>query len=446
MPSLALSFIGADAQSELRFVALLLGYAMHALIWAAAAGALTRLCARRASTRHVVWMFALVGPLVTSSLSAMNMDLSKVWAAANEHEHVPERSFARLEVVVSATPSPSTWALRGPRELALVEPVVLGLLLAGLVRFGASVVLLRRALSGRRAVTDARLSHRFRAMSERIDQHSVRLVESTEVSGPLVVGCREVCIPSGVLESFSDAEVDAIFAHELAHVERWDGISFPLLGMLEAMLWAQPLHRWLSRRCRTAAEFAADERAVELTQSPMELARALIHMAEARLERGHGSLTPGMTGSSNVLVQRITSLVNAQAASSDSRRRVTFAHWGAIACLSIVGLATIPVRAVVAAPERLPTAGAPARVLPVQRSHDHAAYIEELDSLAQRAWELESAMRNMRDEGGAEHAEERLQLEQDLRHIHAMQAWAERRFRAATGHVKQVLGAEAAPH
>jgi Zn-dependent protease with chaperone function len=70
----------------------------------------------------------------------------------------------------------------------------------------------------------------------------VRLLESAAVAGPATVGWRRpvVIVPLGLLSGLNAAEVEAILAHELAHIRRADYIVNLLQTVAEAVYFYHP--------------------------------------------------------------------------------------------------------------------------------------------------------------------------------------------------------------
>jgi beta-lactamase regulating signal transducer with metallopeptidase domain len=439
MPFFLLSPSGPQGCAAARCVALLLAYGLHAVIWAVAALVLARFCARVPATRHLLLKVALLGPLLTTAVSqTWTVDASPssrkpaVVAQARAAEAV-----AIAPVPAQAAPSVLFWTLGTGSEIALLVPVVTGLCLLGLLRFAASLMLLRRALSRRTQVRDPRLADRFSWLRERAAQRHAVLTESPNAPCPFVFGRHEICVPTDLLNDFSDAEVDAVFAHELAHLERRDGLWFPIIGFVEAVFWIQPLNSWLSTRCRNAAELAADDRAVELTGAPLDLARALTRMAEVSLRQRDARLTPALAGSPAIQLQRVTRLVDVVKPDAREVRRQAaswtpaLARWSSMACLCGLAIALPSLRAVVATGPQ-PTA-AMAHAGRAGGAPEAAAHAEEMDALNAQVWELEAEMRRSPTnfESFEPEAQRQLQLEQDLRHVRAIQAWKQEGFRAA---------------
>lgn len=94
----------------------------------------------------------------------------------------------------------------------------------------------------------------------------------------------------------SPAELRAILRHELAHVRHGDVALFALLGLASDVLWFVPGLTWLTRRIHDAAERAADTAAVRGGADPVALAKALVAVAERRLQSAAVAHAAGASG------------------------------------------------------------------------------------------------------------------------------------------------------
>lgn len=112
---------------------------------------------------------------------------------------------------------------------------------------------------------------------------AVRLTEALD--SPAVVGILHpaVMIPESVLHVLDGRQLEAVLAHEVAHLARRD----PLLNLvqhgIEILLFFQPAARWLSGRARIERERCCDDLAVARTGDPVVYAAALVELEAARL-------------------------------------------------------------------------------------------------------------------------------------------------------------------
>lgn len=378
------------ASEAMRWAAGLLTHAVHVLCWTTVAALLVRYAVPSASRACVLWRLALMGPLATTVVS-MVLPFVPPWSVtymlANE---APALGVTLLKQHPQAAASMTWYAARG-----FLASLLSGLLIAavciGLFRFVAASIRLTRTLRDRTPVRDPRLLARFAGIQQQIRLSRVVLTESARISVPLVLGRREVCIPQLALDAFADDEVDAIFAHELAHLERADGLWFPAIGLVEAVLWVQPLNRWIAARWRQAAELACDDRAIELTGAPMALARAIARVAE-QAQHARTPLAPAMAtaGSSVQRVRRLLHLRGLQTRGADAQRAARTARWP-IVCLALIGIASPSVgiarepRRPVRVPPRASPMAAAANETPHERRQREERLQRELDRLLQHA-------------------------------------------------------------
>ena len=112
----------------------------------------------------------------------------------------------------------------------------------------------------------------------------VKLLESTLVDVPTVIGWLKpvMLLPASALAGLAPAQLEAIFAHELAHVRRHDYLVNLLQTVVETLLFYHPAVWWLSARIRAERENCCDDLAVALCGDPVAYARALADLEELR--------------------------------------------------------------------------------------------------------------------------------------------------------------------
>jgi bla regulator protein blaR1 len=111
---------------------------------------------------------------------------------------------------------------------------------------------------------------------------SIELVESAIVRTPMVIGHFKpmILFPMGVINRLAPAEVEAILAHEIAHVMRHDFLFNIFQSVVEALFYFHPAVWWLSSQIRNERESACDEMAIELINSKLNYAKALVTIQE----------------------------------------------------------------------------------------------------------------------------------------------------------------------
>ncbi|MFM8985693.1 MAG: M56 family metallopeptidase, partial [Planctomycetia bacterium] len=172
----------------------------------------------------------------------------------------------------------------------------------------------RRLVARAAALADGRLQGRVdhwrRTM--RIDA-AVRILSSAAVEAPVVIGWLKPVIlwPAAALVGMPAHELDAIVAHELAHVRRRDTLLNLLQACIDVLFFHHPAAWWISAQVRAEREHCADDLAVRALEAGragtrLSYARALLALEERRQT---AALAVAATGGS--LLDRIRRLAGA---------------------------------------------------------------------------------------------------------------------------------------
>ena len=107
---------------------------------------------------------------------------------------------------------------------------------------------------------------------------------------PLAIGWWRpmVLLPAALLARMPASLLEALLAHELAHIRRHDYLINLLQAVVEALLFYHPVVWWLSRRIRHERELIADDLAAEALGDRRSLALAL-----SELDRMLGATAAG---------------------------------------------------------------------------------------------------------------------------------------------------------
>ncbi|MEO6393276.1 MAG: M56 family metallopeptidase [Pyrinomonadaceae bacterium] len=106
---------------------------------------------------------------------------------------------------------------------------------------------------------------------------TVRLCESAIAEVPAVIGWLRpvILVPVGALTGLSSAQIEAVLAHELAHIRRHDYLVNLLQTFVENLLFYHPAIWWVSRRVRIEREHCCDDLAVQACGDVVVYAGAL---------------------------------------------------------------------------------------------------------------------------------------------------------------------------
>src|SRR5271156_5891499 len=128
----------------------------------------------------------------------------------------------------------------------------------------------------------------FVCLCERLGiTRQVSLYISHHIQGPLTIGVVRslVIVPVSALMALSPEQLEAVLAHELAHVRRADYFWNLIQTMVETLLFFHPAVWWLGRRLRQQRELCCDDVAVQSCADPLVYATALLRLEERRSQR-----------------------------------------------------------------------------------------------------------------------------------------------------------------
>ncbi|WP_263355873.1 GWxTD domain-containing protein [Acidicapsa ligni] len=130
---------------------------------------------------------------------------------------------------------------------------------------------------------------------------------SVQVAGTLTLGIVRsvVVVPASALLSMSEEQMEAVLAHELAHIRRADYLWNLIQTMIETLFFFHPAVRWIGGRMRQERELCCDDIAVAYCGNATVYAQALLRLEE---QRSHVSaLAMGVNGNQSrpALLHRI---------------------------------------------------------------------------------------------------------------------------------------------
>lgn len=160
----------------------------------------------------------------------------------------------------------------------------------------------------------------------------IGLAESSLTKAPLMIGFFKplILLPIGTINHLSADEVEAILAHELAHIARQDYIFNIMQSLIEIIYYYHPAAWWISAVIRTEREHCCDDTAIRLCSNPLTYAKALLHVQELQHYRTP-VLAMAFSGHKNQLLYRIQRILNQS--HNKSRTMEKFIATCALLCL-----------------------------------------------------------------------------------------------------------------
>jgi beta-lactamase regulating signal transducer with metallopeptidase domain len=261
--------------------------------------------ARYVAERHDLALASIIlAPIVL--ILALQPSATEIIRTAAEAAPIAASERPVTTVATQASPTVTTPAPSGIRfewsMIALLAGAAISLtLMARLVRDVFGLAKLRRDSRPARLPADLKLSRE-------IDVRS-----SHTATSPLLVGYLRpvILLPRDFV--FDDS-ARPVLEHEIAHLERRD--PWTVLGLrllMVALWWVAPLHALLPI-LNTTREALCDSRAARITQTPHQLATALLDAASRALQSSHTRQIPALalasTPNRSALAARIDHLTS----------------------------------------------------------------------------------------------------------------------------------------
>ncbi len=247
-----------------------------------------------ARVRYSIWMLASVKFLVPFALLA---NLGSRWAKPSAGRAIGLPLYSVVDEIsrpfqqTQSTLAPSVGSSHPIHVLGWVLAVLAAAWLCGIliavgvwavrwrrvVRTANSAVLMRE---GREAVA-LRRAERYAGIRKPIPLRVTSLAIEPGIFGIF----RPVLLwPSGISGQLSDAQIEAIAAHEVEHVRRRDNLAASVHMLVEALFWFHPVVRWIGSRLMEERERACDEKVVEQNERPEAYAESILKVCAYCLE------------------------------------------------------------------------------------------------------------------------------------------------------------------
>ena len=165
-------------------------------------------------------------------------------------------------------------------------------------------------------------------------RRSIEVCVCAVTTGPSTIGWLRpaVLLPPATLLGLTADQLEAVIAHELAHVRRHDYLVNIVQTVIETVLFYHPAVWWVSRRVRLERELCCDDVAVAVCGDAVGYAAALTQLARLSMAPRHMFGEAVLSGTDGPLVQRVQRLLAPAALSTGSPLPLLVA--GAIALMA----------------------------------------------------------------------------------------------------------------
>ncbi len=260
---------------------------------------------------HAVWQLAVIGLMLYLALKIFNSASSAfkyklcLWAMAGAfgaslltgvmlvdgHRSAETANKARFELLNSSfyanyaqtgvEPTQTTysfWIQKIENQLPfLVRMWFLGAMLF-MIRFAGNLAEIRNLKKLKHQAVTGDLEKKLLHLMRKIGvNRPVKLLGSIHVDVPMTYGALKpvILFPAALLLNMPLLQLEAILAHELAHIKRNDFAVNLMQALLEVMFFFHPVFWWINRCSQEFRESACDEMAIATGIEPRQLAFAL---------------------------------------------------------------------------------------------------------------------------------------------------------------------------
>ncbi len=144
---------------------------------------------------------------------------------------------------------------------------------------------------------DGTLIDKLQSLCEKMGiRVNVRLMVSHRIDQPLLMGWLKpvILLPAGFLTGLPMDQLEAILAHELAHVRRHDYFFSVLQSVLETLFFYHPVIWWISKQIRNEREYCCDALAVDTLRNRKMYLNTLSNLEMYRLALQVQPASPGV--------------------------------------------------------------------------------------------------------------------------------------------------------
>jgi beta-lactamase regulating signal transducer with metallopeptidase domain/sporulation protein YlmC with PRC-barrel domain len=298
----------------------LLALALLHFLWQGAAlaalGYAVMALSRSASTRYAIGVGVLALMLAAPVYTFVVLRGQERTTGAAVSQSLPHSLLSASQMARSTRQLPPRESYIAGYSLWLVEAWFFGVLLLSMRSAGGFLLIERLRRQECAPVSDELLAV-CRSLQQRMGlRRVVRYCESIHLDAPAVAGWIRpvVLLPLRALSGLSGDEIEAVIAHELAHIRRFDAFVDLFQIAVETLLFYHPAVWWMGKQVRAEREHCCDDVAVAVCGSPVTYAHALARMAEWKQAPEFA-----MAANRSPLVERVARLLGAKQASESLR-------------------------------------------------------------------------------------------------------------------------------
>ncbi|MDN3669685.1 M56 family metallopeptidase [Echinicola jeungdonensis] len=242
--------------------------------------------ARSSQFRYMAGLIALMVIIITTGFTFQHyMDQQDPTEVTT-----PGEALVHQLVPHNFTPTPPASPSQNNLEFYYIEPLfplltnfwLMGSLFFFIRLFGSIVAI--QSLDQKHGIPfPADLQKKTEGLKTSLGIHrKLSILESQIIHVPITYGILKpiILIPCSLLIQISPKQLEAIIAHELAHIKRYDYLVNILQSCMEVFFFFHPCFWWINDMVRKERENAFDDTVLKLGFSPSHMAHGLATIAE----------------------------------------------------------------------------------------------------------------------------------------------------------------------
>ena len=188
-------------------------------------------------------------------------------------------------------------------------------------------------------LAEGNLQQIFKTVLQKLHiNHPVELRTSHWINVPIAIGVLKpvVLFPIALINQLSPSQLEAIIAHELAHIRRFDFLQNIIQNAIEALYYYHPGVWYISKMIRKERENCCDDIAISASGNNLDYAKLLLEIQQ-RSNRGAPILAMPFFRNKKELLGRIKRILNQPVKKSNTMEKLVATSF----CLMCFALLTL---------------------------------------------------------------------------------------------------------
>lgn len=193
-------------------------------------------------------------------------------------------------------------------------PIMVNLWLIGIIIFALKFIFgalhVKQLRNAHQQNISEKWMNRFHSIENKLGvNRPIRYLESKLIHIPLVIGYFKpvVLVPVEMLTGMPAKQIEAVIAHEIAHIQRHDYLMNIIQTLIETMFFFHPAVWYISSQIRKERENCCDDMAVAVCNESITYVKALVSIQELTTEKHYTAVA--FSGNKKHLLNRIKRII-----------------------------------------------------------------------------------------------------------------------------------------